>query len=60
MVRSKRASTTDTSLLVSQAYAAWTSIGHMILVAASESGFDTILETDDVLEMSTFERPFLL
>ena len=46
----------DTSKLVYQDYPAWTSIGHMILVAALESEFDTMLETDDILEMSSFER----
>lgn len=47
---------TNTSKLVYQAYPAWTSIGHMILVAALESEFDTMLETDDILEMSNFEK----
>jgi len=28
----------------------------MILVAALESEFDTMLETDDILEMSNFEK----
>jgi acyl carrier protein len=46
----------DTSKLVYQEYPAWTSIGHMILVAAIESEFDTMLETDDILEMSSFEK----
>jgi acyl carrier protein len=46
----------DTSKLVYQDYPAWTSIGHMILVAALESEFDTMLETDDILEMSNFEK----
>jgi acyl carrier protein len=48
--------TTNTSTLVYQAYPAWTSIGHMILVAALESEFDTMLETDDILEMSNIEK----
>ena len=47
---------TDTSKLVYQEYPAWTSIGHMILVAALEAEFDTMLETDDILEMSNFEK----
>jgi acyl carrier protein len=46
----------DTSKLVYQEYPAWTSIGHMILVAALESEFDTMLETDDILEMSSFDK----
>jgi acyl carrier protein len=40
----------DTSKLVYQDYPAWTSIGHMILVAALESEFDTMLETNDIFE----------
>jgi acyl carrier protein len=47
---------TNTSKLIYQDYPAWTSIGHMILVAALESEFDTMLETDDILEMSNFEK----
>lgn len=51
---------TDTSKLVYQDYPAWTSIGHMILVAALESEFDTMLETDDILEMSNFDKTVLI
>ncbi len=47
---------TDTSKLVYQEFPAWTSVGHMILVAALESEFDTMLETDDILEMSNFDK----
>ena len=47
---------TNTAKLVYQDYPAWTSVGHMILVAALESEFDTMLETDDILEMSNFEK----
>jgi acyl carrier protein len=46
----------DTKKLVYQEYPAWTSVGHMILVAALESEFDTMLETDDILEMSNFDK----
>jgi acyl carrier protein len=46
----------DTANLVYQDYPAWTSIGHMILVAALESEFDTMLETDDILAMSNFDK----
>jgi acyl carrier protein len=47
---------TNTSTLIYQAFPAWTSIGHMVLVAALESEFDTMLETDDILEMSNFDK----
>jgi acyl carrier protein len=46
----------NTSKLVYQDFPAWTSVGHMILIAALESEFDTMLETDDILEMSNFEK----
>lgn len=32
----------------------WDSVAHMALVAAIEEAFDIMLETDDVLEMSSF------
>ena len=47
---------TNMSKLVYQGHPAWTSVGHMILVAALESEFDTMLETDDILEMSNFDK----
>ena len=47
---------TNTAKLVYQAHPAWTSIAHMLLVAALESEFDTMRETDDILEMSNFEK----
>ena len=47
---------TDTSKLVYQEYPAWTSVGHMILVAALELEFNTMLDTDDILDMSNFDK----
>lgn len=46
----------DTSKLVYQEYPEWSSIGHMMLVAALEAEFDTMLETDDILAMSSYDR----
>lgn len=46
----------DTSSLVYRDYAEWTSIGHMMLVAALEAEFDIMMETDDILAMSDFEK----
>lgn len=34
----------------------WNSIGHMTLVAALESEFNIMLDTDDVLDMSSFDK----
>lgn len=34
----------------------WDSVGHMRLIAAIESEFDVMLETDDILDMSDFQK----
>jgi len=33
---------------------AWDSVGHMVLVAEIEETFDVMLDTDDVIDMSSF------
>lgn len=35
---------------------AWDSVGHMQLVAALETAFDVMLETDEIIDMSSFEK----
>lgn len=34
----------------------WDSIGHMSLVAGLEDSFDCMLDTDDILDMSSFDK----
>lgn len=34
----------------------WDSVGHMALVGALEEAFDVMLDTDDVLDMSSFDK----
>lgn len=34
----------------------WDSVGHMTLVAAIEDSFDICLDTDDIIDMSSFEK----
>jgi len=34
----------------------WDSVGHMQLVAALESEFDIMFDTQDILDMSSFEK----
>ena len=34
----------------------WDSVGHMTLVAAIEDAFDIMLETDDIVDLSSFEK----
>ncbi len=34
----------------------WDSVGHMRVIAAIEEEFDVMLETDDILDMSDFQK----
>jgi acyl carrier protein len=42
--------------LIYQAIPTWDSVGHMALVAALEQEFDIMMETDDIIELSSFEK----
>lgn len=37
-------------------YPGWDSVAHMTLVADLEEEFDAMLETDDILDMSSFAK----
>lgn len=39
-----------------QGIPAWDSVGHMTLVAALEDAFDIMLDTDDVIDLSSYEK----
>lgn len=39
-----------------QGIQAWDSVGHMGLVAAIEEAFDIMMETDDIIDLSSFEK----
>lgn len=34
----------------------WDSVGHMALVAAIEDAFDIMMETDDIIDFSSYEK----
>jgi len=34
----------------------WDSVGHMTLVANLEDAFDIMMETDDIIDLSSYER----
>lgn len=34
----------------------WDSVGHMTLVAAIEDAFDIMMDTDDIIDFSSFEK----
>lgn len=35
---------------------AWDSVGHMALVAAIEDAFDIMMDTDDIIDFSSYEK----
>ena len=34
----------------------WDSVGHMTLIAALEDAFDIMMEMDDIIDLSSFEK----
>ena len=42
--------------LAYRSIAEWNSVAHMALVAAIEDQFDIMIETDDVIDMSSFAK----
>lgn len=34
----------------------WDSVGHMALIAAIEDAFDIMMETDDIIDFSSYEK----
>jgi acyl carrier protein len=39
-----------------QDIAAWDSVGHMTLIAALEDAFDIMMDTDDIIDFSSYEK----
>ena len=39
-----------------QAISEWDSVGHMSLIAALEDAFDIMIDTDDIIDFSSFEK----
>jgi acyl carrier protein len=35
---------------------AWDSVGHMNLIAALEDAFDIMMDTDDIIDLSSYEK----
>ena len=46
----------ETEGLQYQGIEQWDSVGHMTLIAAIEDEFDIQLDTDDIIDMSSFEK----
>lgn len=39
-----------------QAINEWDSVGHMTLIAAIEDAFDIMMDTDDIIDFSSYEK----
>lgn len=39
-----------------QAVESWDSVGHMGLISAIEDAFDIMMDTDDIIEFSSYEK----
>lgn len=46
----------DVEGLQYQGIAGWDSVGHMQLIAALETTFDIMIDTQDVLDMNSFQK----
>lgn len=46
----------DPKELVYREYKKWTSMAHMTLIAILEQDFDAMLETDEIVAMSSFDK----
>ena len=42
--------------LTYQGIKAWDSVGHMSLIAALEDAFDIMMDTDDIIDFSSYEK----
>lgn len=46
----------DTADLIYNEYPGWDSVAHMALVAALEEKFDCMLDMDDILDLSSYDK----
>lgn len=42
--------------LTYQSIPSWDSVGHMSLIAALEEAFDIMMDTDDIIDLRSFEK----
>lgn len=55
-VENLRVSEDQLATLKYQGVELWDSVGHMTLVAALEDAFDIMMETDDIIDLSSYEK----
>jgi len=42
--------------LTYQSVSSWDSVGHMAMIATLEEAFDIMMETDDIIDFSSYEK----
>lgn len=42
--------------MIYQSVELWDSVGHMTMIAALEDAFDIMMETDDIIDFSSYEK----
>ena len=55
-VESLQVSEDQLATLKYQGVELWDSVGHMTLVAALEDAFDIMMDTDDIIDLSSYEK----
>ena len=55
-VKALEVSPEEVSVLVYGQSASWDSVGHMTLVANLEDAFDIMMDMDDIIDLSSFEK----
>lgn len=48
--------TSEVEGLEYQSIASWDSVGHMVMIAALEETFEIMVDTDDIIDFSSFEK----
>jgi acyl carrier protein len=46
----------DLDKLKYQSISAWDSVGHMAMIANLEAAFDIMMDTDDIIDFSSYEK----
>ncbi|MDR0747538.1 MAG: acyl carrier protein [Helicobacteraceae bacterium] len=46
----------EAAVLTYQSIAAWDSVGHMSLITAIEEAFDIMMDTEDIIDLSSFDK----
>lgn len=46
----------EREILIFSEYAGWDSVAHMTLIAGLEDKFDCMLDMDDIIDMSSFDK----